>query len=133
MIAEIEEEVKALMAKAECADNRPLKEGLNIPDEIARREERKAQLEVAKSKMEERYAEAKRVVEAEKAEAPKSGGKKEKPLEDYQYNFTDPDSRIMKVGSGLCFEQSYNAQAAVDVEGSMLIVGGYVTNHGNDK
>jgi hypothetical protein len=39
----------------------------------------------------------------------------------------------MKVGSGLCFEQSYNAQAAVDVAGSMLIVGGYVTNHGNDK
>ncbi|MDR1903096.1 MAG: transposase, partial [Treponema sp.] len=35
-------------------------------------------------------------------------------------------------GNGQHFEQAYNAQAAVDIE-SMLIVGEYVTNHGNDK
>jgi len=40
-----------------------------------------------------------------------------------QYNFTDPASRIMKAGSGNHFEQSYNAQAAVDIEGSMLVLG----------
>jgi valyl-tRNA synthetase len=39
----------------------------------------------------------------------------------------------MKVGNGAHFEQCYNAEAAVDTEGSMLIVGGYVTAHGNDK
>ena len=39
----------------------------------------------------------------------------------------------MKAGSGQHFEQSYNAQAAVDTEGSMLILGGYVTAHANDK
>jgi hypothetical protein len=38
-----------------------------------------------------------------------SGGKKkkespEKPLEKYRYNFTDPGSRIMKVGNGNHFE-----------------------------
>ena len=49
-----------------------------------------------------------------------------------RYNFTDSGSRIMKSGSGRHFGQAYNAQAAVDT-GSMLIVGGYVTNHGNDK
>jgi hypothetical protein len=38
----------------------------------------------------------------------------------------------MKAGNGKHFEQSYNAQAAVDTE-TMLVVGGYVTNHGNDK
>ena len=31
-----------------------------------------------------------------------------------QYNFTDPQSAIMKAGSGQHFEQLYNAQAAVD-------------------
>ncbi|MEA3210222.1 MAG: hypothetical protein QOE70_3279 [Chthoniobacter sp.] len=39
-----------------------------------------------------------------------------------QYNFTDPESRIMKAGSGDHFEQAYNAQAAVDTE-SLLIAG----------
>jgi hypothetical protein len=39
----------------------------------------------------------------------------------------------MKAGSGQHFEQCYNAQAAVDSEGSMLILGGYVTQNANDK
>jgi hypothetical protein len=50
-----------------------------------------------------------------------------------QYNFTDPESRIMKAGTGAHFEQSYNAQAAVDTEGSLLVVGAYVTDAANDK
>jgi hypothetical protein len=48
-----------------------------------------------------------------------------KPLDEYQYNFTDPDSRIMKAGNGKKIGQSYNAQAAVDTE-TMLVVGNYV-------
>ena len=47
-----------------------------------------------------------------------------------QYNFTDPESRIMKTGGG--FPQCYNAQAAVEVD-SRLIVGGHVTDAPNDK
>ena len=50
-----------------------------------------------------------------------------------QYNFTDPESRIMKAGSGEHFEQAYNAQAAVDTEGSLLILGAHVTAAPNDK
>jgi hypothetical protein len=38
----------------------------------------------------------------------------------------------MKAGNGQRFEQSYNAQAAVDTE-TMLVAGEYVTNHANDK
>jgi transposase len=137
MIAEAEREVAELVAKAEGADNTPLEEGLEIPEEIERREERKAKLEMAKKAMEERFEEVKQGqrVEKEQEGGPKGGGKhqKEKPLDEYQYNFTDPESRIMKAGNGQHFEQSYNAQAAVDTEGSMLILGGYVTNHGNDK
>ena len=39
----------------------------------------------------------------------------------------------MKAGNGKHFEQAYNAQAAVDVEGSYLILGKRVTNNPNDK
>jgi hypothetical protein len=157
MIAEAEKEVGELLAKAEEADSRPLEAGLTIPEEIRRREDRKAALEGAKREMEMRYEEAKREREEEakrerEEEAAKrereeeaarenesgdsakkrGGGGKEKPLEKYQYNFTDPESRIMKVGNGIRFEQSYNAQAAVDTE-TMLVAGEYVTNHANDK
>jgi len=64
-------------------------------------------------------------------------GRKPKPPEDGpgagdQMNFTDPQSRIMKAGSGDHFTQAYNAQAAVEVE-SRLIVGQQVSNAPTDK
>ena len=49
-----------------------------------------------------------------------------------QYNFTDPESRIMKAGGGQHFEQSYNAPAAVE-GASRLIVGQGVSQSPNDK
>lgn len=52
------------------------------------------------------------------------------PPDKAQRNFTDPDSRIMKDSHG--FQQSYNAQAAVDAD-SQVIVGEGLTNAGNDK
>jgi len=61
---------------------------------------------------------------------PKEPGQQPKPSD--QYNFTDPASRIMKAGSGQHFEQSYNAQAAVEVD-SRLIVGERVSQAPNDK
>ena len=149
MIEEAEKEVAELMRKAEEADSRPLEDGLRIPEEIKRRQERKAALEEAKREMEKRYEEVRKVEQAEyerklkereereRKTGKKAGGKaprapaQEVP-EKSQYNFTDPESRIMKAGNGQHFEQSYNAQAAVDVE-SMLIAGEYVTNHANDK
>jgi hypothetical protein len=48
-----------------------------------------------------------------------------------QFNFTDPESRIMKAGSGQHFEQAYNAPAAVDE--AMLLVGQRVSDAPNDK
>ena len=48
-----------------------------------------------------------------------------------QYNFTDPESRIMKAGDGQHFEQAYNAQAAVNEQ--MLIVGERLSIAPNDK
>jgi transposase len=53
-----------------------------------------------------------------KAEDADSTQLADKPSDKAQYNFTDPESRIMKTGNRSGFEQSYNAQAAVDAEGS---------------
>jgi transposase len=149
MIGQLELEIEELTRKAEEADNAPLEDGLVLPDEIKRRSDRKLALERARSIIEERYADVKqekqREYEAKKGvrdELRKNGTKPKgkdpqpppsAPPDDMQFNFTDEGSRIMKAGSGQHFEQSYNAQAAVDTEGSMLILGQYVTNHANDK
>jgi transposase len=142
-----EEEIAQLLAKAEDADSTPLEDGLSIPSEIKRREDRLAKLKKAKVVMEERakvrfeeeMAEHQEKLETrkakEKAIGKKPRGKKPKPPEEGpksndQYNFTDPESRIMKSRGG--FEQAFNAQAAVEVD-TMLIVGQYVTDAPNDK
>ena len=148
MIAQLEMEVKQLVAKAEQADSTPLQDGLSIPEEITRRQERQAALEKARAEIEAR-AQARYAVELAEHEkklaqraARKEGGEKvggkppqgpsPQPDAKDQHNFTDPQSRIMKAGNGQHFEQSYNAQAAVDVQ-SRLIVGERVSQAPNDK
>lgn len=141
-IGQLELEVKQLVAKAEHADSTPLQDGLTIPEEIARRQERKAAL--AKARAQSRYAaelaeQETKLAEraARKERADKVGGQSPKapssqPGAQEQYNFTDPESRIMKAGSGKHFEQNDNAPAAVEVE-SRLIVGERVSQSPNDK
>jgi transposase len=145
---ELDLEIAELLKKAEDADSTPLEEGLSIPEEIQRRQERKAQLARARAEIEARAfaraAEEKTEYEAKvvKREAKRQEGKKPRgpepkppsdtPLPKDQYNFTDPESRIMKIGGAEHFEQSYNAQAAVDVD-SRLIVGACVSQAPNDK
>jgi transposase len=53
-VGQLELEVKQLVAKAEQADATPLDDGLTIPDEIARRQQRKAALEKARAEIEAR-------------------------------------------------------------------------------
>jgi len=148
MVAQLELEVQQLLAKAEQADATPLQDGLTIPEEITRRQERKAALAQARVEIEARaharyttqLAEheeklAERAAKKERGE--KVGGKPPEgptptPEPGDQYNFTDPESRIMKAGNGNHFEQSYNAQAAVEVE-SRLILGERVSQAPNDK
>jgi transposase len=146
MREKLKEEVKHLVKKAEGEDSRGLETGLTVPGEIARREERIRKLEGAVQAIEERYEEVRKREEQEYERKAAEGQEKEErrgkqaggkppaaePPGTMQFNFTDSESRIMKGGTGKQFEQGYNAQAAVDT-GSMLIVGGYVTNHPNDK
>jgi transposase len=142
-----EEQIGQLLAKAEDADSTPLDDGLSIPNEIKRREDRIAKLKEAKKVMEERakvrfeeemtehQQKLQQRKDKEEATGKKPRGRKPKPPEEGpqpkdQYNFTDPESRIMKAGGG--FVQGFNAQAAVEVD-TMLIVGQYVTGAANDK
>ena len=141
-------EVKELLAKAEQADSTPLEEGLTIPEEVQRRQARKAKLAAARAEIEARakvraaaeMAEyqaklAERAAQKDQGKKPRGSEPKEpsqQPKPSDQVNFTDPESRIMKAGNGQHFEQSYNAQAAVEVD-SRLIVGERVSQAPNDK
>ncbi len=124
-------------------------EGLVLTDEIAFRQERLASLAKAKAVLEaraqERYEAEQAAYEAQRAEreaktrqtgrkprgrppTPPTLGVRDKD----QYNFTDPESRIMKNSTNDGFDQHYNAQAAV-AQDSFLIVANTLSNHPNDQ
>jgi len=148
IIAELELEVGELMQKADKADQTPLDDGLTLPDEISRRKERIAKLKGARQVIEDRYESTRQEKTAEyeqkmdaRNKRKENGGKvmgpdpkppSNTPEDKAQMNFTDPDSRIMKQGNGQHFEQSYNAQAAVETD-SYLIVGEQVSVATNDR
>ena len=141
-------EIEELLRKAHRADKEDLPEGMNIPEELARRESRLEAIAAAKAEIERRAAQrfAKEQEEhqgkvaareaKEKATGKKPRGRTPTPPEPGpkgkdQVNLTDSDSRIMPSSSG-GFEQAYNVQAAVDVD-SMLIVENHITQQSNDK
>lgn len=144
--AQLREEVQTLLKKAAEVDREELADGIDLPAEVARREDRLKALAEAKSKIAERVKErdeqarkdhqeklARR--EALRAAGKKPRGKEPKapetgPKAKDQINLTDEESRIMPSADG--FVQGYNAQAAVDV-GTMLIVATTLTQDTNDK
>jgi transposase len=127
---QLKEEVKQLLEQAEAADQQEdgqygSKRGDELPEELQRRETRLAKIKVAKKVVEQR-ARDKATEEGKSA----AEAKRAKPEDKDQYNFTDPESRIMKGADG--FVQGYNAQAAVEPT-LLLIVGQSVTEAANDK
>jgi transposase len=143
----LEEQIAELLAKAEAADSAPLEDGLTVPGEMARRRERMEKLRAASAviaaRAQERQQEELAAFEAKqraREEAQKTTGRKPRdcgpkppqagPRAKDQYNFTDPESRVMKTADG--FQQAYNAQAAVEIE-SRLVVSAAVTDAPNDK
>ena len=146
--AQLKAEVADLMAKAEAADQANIPDGMSIPEELARREDRLEKLAAARAKIEarakERHAREQAEYEAKlavrdaktKATGKKPGGKPpappaEGPLPTDQINLTDEVSRIMPVAGG-GFEQCYNAQAVVAAD-SLLVVAVDVVQAPNDK
>jgi len=146
--ARMQEEINQLLELAKKTDTDEKIE-LDIPKEIELREKRLEKIRAAKSVIEERAAQREEINKAEyekklderkqkeEKTGKKAGGKKPEPPENGpqdkdQYNFTDPESAIMKSGSTGAFEQDYNSQVAVDQD-SFLVVGTDLSNHPNDK
>lgn len=145
---QIQDEIDKLLKMAETADNSETDRGLDIVEELKRREDRLKKIADAKAEIEDRakarYDEEKKDYdkkiknrkEKEEKTGKKSKRKKPKspeaePNAKDQVNLTDEESRIMpKSGGG--FEQAYNAQAAVDIK-TMLIIENHITQNSNDK
>ena len=144
--AQLREEVQALLKKASDVDQEELADGMDLPAEVSRREDRLKALAEAKAQIAERvnerdeqarkdYEEKLARRESLRAAGKKPRGKEPKvpeagPQPKDQINLTDEESRIMPSADG--FIQGYNAQAAVDV-GTMLIIATTLTQHTNDK
>ena len=146
--AQLQAEVEQLLRLAEAADQAEIPDGMSVPEELERREERLAAIAQAKAAIEaraaERYARERAAYEQKMAQRKakeehtgrKPGGPppaepQPGPRPKDQINLTDADSRIMPTSGG-GFEQAYNAQAGVDVP-SMLIVAQHVSQNPNDK
>lgn len=127
----LRQEVRRLLEQAEAIDAAedaqygPENRGDELPAELGRREERLRRIREAKRALEERAR-----AEAEAEGKNREEQAKVKPEAQTQYNFTDPESRIMKGPDG--FLQGYNAQIAVE-PALQLIVGQDVTPQANDK
>jgi transposase len=145
LIEQLQEEVKELLHQAERADSQGEMDWAKLPEQIGKRQELKAKLEAARHKLEERHREefAAAVAEYEKKKdgweknkrrghepkPPVSGG----PDPRDQSNLSDPDSRIMRKSKNEAFAQAYNAQLAVDADGSQLVLGAYVSQSSADN
>jgi len=144
----LKEEIDQLLSKAQAVDEREDQQygsdrrGDELPQELARRQSRLKRIQEAKKALE---AEAKAAAEqvqkqgeeenSKNDDKPKRGRKpkpiSEIPADNKQYNFTDPESKIMKV-SNKGWEQCSSAEAAVDSK-NQIIVACDVTNETNDK
>ena len=124
---QLRDEVTQLLAQAEATDAAEDAQygadvrGDELPAELQRRESRLKRIREATRALKARAKE-----DAAAAGQPPAAAK---PDPKAQYNFTDPESRIMKGPDG--FVQAYNVQVAVNEQ--QLIVGQAVTQDTNDK
>src|SRR5215210_3038461 len=142
-------EVEALFVLAEQADQRAVPDGMVVAEEIATRQARLVRLAEAKAVLDERATERDAAEQAayaaklrEREAKARRGGRPPRgrppapptpgPRAKDQYNFTDPESRIMKNSTDQGFDQHYNAQVAVE-QASLLIVGHALSDHPNDQ
>jgi transposase len=140
---QLEAQIRALLEQAaqadaaEDAEYGPGHRGEDLPAELARRESRLARIRAAKAALEQaaqaeaeqaaEVARAKLAAREERVGSAKGGVPKvpdpaqAQPDPRAQYNFTDPESRIMVDGATKGFTQAYNAQAAVDGEAQIIV------------
>jgi hypothetical protein len=117
----------------------PDKRGDELPEELRFRKRRLEKIREAKRELEQEAQEEARKkgkLKKDGTAKPQKGGRPRKvepgtPHPKKQYNFTDPESHIMKMGNG-SFDQAYNCQAAVDSE-AQIIVACEASSSSNDK
>ena len=142
---QLQSDVERLLQESERTDRREEDDGQSLPKEIARREKLLQKMQKAREQLERR---AKQCAQAQQAEYEqkvrqrqrregKCKGKKIQPPKDTpddreQMNLTDADSRLMRKSKRSSYEQTYNSQAAVDADGSQLILGGHVSTCASD-
>ena len=143
--AQLQQEVEELLALGERADQVEVPQELDIATEVAFRRERLLNLAEARRVLEARAEERSRAEWAEyqaklraREERARETGRKPRGPEPKppapgardkdQYNFTDPESRIMKNSTDDGFDQHYNIQVAVDQD-SLFVVGNTLSNH----
>jgi transposase len=144
LIQQLEEEVKELLAKAERADSQGEVDPAKVPAELAKSQALQAKLQQACQRIEQRHKEefAAELAEYQKKkdnwEKNKRRGNEPKPPvfsgpdAKAQSNLTDPDSRIMRKSKNEAFAQAYNAQLAVDADGSQLILAASISQSSAD-
>jgi hypothetical protein len=140
---QLETEIRALLAQAgqvDAAEDTEYGQGRRgdeLPAELARRESRLAKIRAAKAALEQaataeaeqaaQQARAKLAAREQRVGSAKGGvpqvpdPAQAQPAAKAQYNFTDPDSRIMVDGATKSFTQAYNAQAAVDGHAQVIV------------
>ena len=138
--AELKAQIAALLDKAKSVDEAEKNEPeLDIPAEIARRQDRLDAIAAARARLEQRQ----RDEDIGKGRSddddrrprgkdgkPKGGRYKQPfgvPEHKDQENFTDPDSRITKRAGG-AFEASYNGQTAVDDKAHIIVAAELINN-----
>ena len=131
--AELKTQIDALLNKARAADEAEKNEPeLDIPAEIARRQDRLNAIAAARARLEARQREADLARGRNEDDNQKPRGKDGKPKggrykrlfgvpkDKDQDNFTDPESRIMpRTGGG--FDAAYNGQTAVDDTAHIIV------------
>jgi transposase/cell division septum initiation protein DivIVA len=127
----LNQEITALVAEAEQIDKSEdklygkNKRGDEIPKNLRRKDTRLKQIRKAKTALEERAAKEKKKKNDDDP-PPTPGGKD-------QYNFTDPESRIMPASDDKkSFIQGYNAQLVVDSK-NQIIIANNLCNQTNDQ
>ena len=136
----LKQEIKALLAQAEEADETEDRtygrdrRGDELPEELARRQSRLRKIRQAKAALEAEARQQARAGEAERQRQGKppsgKGPEQAKPEPKAQYNFTDPESQVMRV-SNKGWDQCVNAEVVVNEH--QIIVAADVTDEANDK
>lgn len=141
----LSQEIEALLERARATDaQEDARWGADqgeeeLPEELQRRQDRLAKIQAAKARVEERQAQADR----DRGRHPEDGQRRGDgagrpfkqpfgvPQDKAQDNFTDPESRIMKLGGS--FEQCYNAQAVVDADSQLIVASGLGNNAADNE